>query len=159
MGILVNLVYFYHLIYFLKIFFQLEFWRSIKNYWSIIALQCCFYQSQSAIYIHISPPSWNSLPPIPYSTSLGHHRAPSWASCAIQQLPANYFTHGSVHMSMLPSQFPFLPCVYMSILYFCISIPALQIGSSVFYIYIWYIPYIIWYLFFSLIFFTLYDRL
>ena len=48
----------------------------------------------SRMYIRIQ------LPPItPYSTSLACHRAPSWALCAIQQLPlASYFTHGSVYM-------------------------------------------------------------
>ena len=106
-GILVNLVYFYHLIYFLKIFFQLEFWRSIKNYWSIIALQCCFYQNQSAIYIHISPPSWNSLPPILYSTSLGYHRASDLSS--LRHTGNSHwlsnFTCGSVYASLLLSQF------------------------------------------------------
>ena len=47
---------------------------------------------------------------------------------------AMYFTHGSVHMSVLISLFipPTSPCdVHMSLLYACISIPALQIGSSV----------------------------
>ena len=37
------------------------------------------------MYTH--SPSFLNLPPIP----LGHHRAPSWAPCAIQQLPAVYF--------------------------------------------------------------------
>ena len=41
--------------------------------------------SESAIYMHISPPSWDSLPPS-YSTSIGHQKVPSWIPCAIQQL-------------------------------------------------------------------------
>ena len=52
-------------------------------------------QSESTLCIHISFPSWTSLPPPPtYPTPLGHHRALSWAPCAIQQLPTSYFTHG-----------------------------------------------------------------
>ena len=46
------------------------------------------------------PPSWASL-----CSPSGHHRAPSWAPCALQQLPASYFTHGSLCMSVLLSQF------------------------------------------------------
>ena len=37
--------------------------------------------SESAICIHISPPSWTSLP-YPHSTHLGRHQAPSRTSCA-----------------------------------------------------------------------------
>ena len=43
-------------------------------------------QSESSICIHISPLSWASLPSTPHPTPLGHHRALSWAPCAIQQL-------------------------------------------------------------------------
>ena len=38
------------------------------------------------MYIHISPPSLPSF----HSTLLGHHRAPSWAPCVIQQLPTSH---------------------------------------------------------------------
>ena len=34
----------------------------------------------------LSPYSWASLP-LPHSIPLGHHRAPSWAPCALQRLP------------------------------------------------------------------------
>ena len=44
--------------------------------WVIVALQVMLVsaaqQSESAICIHISPPSWSSHPPTP-----GHHRVPS----------------------------------------------------------------------------------
>ena len=46
--------------------------------------------SESAVRIHMSPPSWASLPPPPHPTPLGHHRALSWAPCAIQKLPTSY---------------------------------------------------------------------
>ena len=41
-----------------------------------------------------------------HPTPLGHHRAASWAPCAVQKLPTSYtFTHSSVYMSVLLSQF------------------------------------------------------
>ena len=39
------------------------------------------------MYKHISPPFWTSLHYSPHPTPLGHHRAPSWLPCAIQNLP------------------------------------------------------------------------
>ena len=54
-------------------------------------------QRDSAICIHTSPPSWaSSLHPTP----LGHHRAPIWAPCVIQQLPTScLFTHDSAYVN------------------------------------------------------------
>ena len=50
---------------------------------------------ESAIRIHASLPSWASQPP----TSLGHLRAPSWASCVYSSFPlAIGFTHGSIQI-------------------------------------------------------------
>ena len=90
-------------------------------------------QHESAIRIHISPPSWPS-PNSSHPTALGHHGAPSWAPCTVRQLAASCLTHGSVYMSMLLSQSvppsPSHPSVHMFILYVCISIPALQLESS-----------------------------
>ena len=55
---------------------------------------------ESAKGIHISPPSWTPCPPGP------HFRAPNWASCEWQEVPTScLFTHGSVYMSILISQF------------------------------------------------------
>ena len=61
--------------------------------------------SESALYLHITPPSWTSLPCTPLVIT--EHRA---------ELPVLYssfqlvicFTHGSVYMSILISQFIFL---------------------------------------------------
>ena len=55
----------------------------------------------------ITIPSLLSLPfsPPPDPTPLGRHRAPGLTPCDIQQHPTSYFTHGSVCMSMLLSQF------------------------------------------------------
>ena len=38
------------------------------------------------------------------------------------------FTHGGVHFTIRPTA-SFLRCVHKSILYVCVSTPALQIGS------------------------------
>ena len=46
----------------------------------------------------------------------------------------SYFTHGNIYFSTTLSICPTLTfplCVHKSILYFCVSIPAQQIGSSV----------------------------
>ena len=51
-----------------------------------VVLVSAVQQSESAIFIHVSLPSEASVPPHP--TSLGHHRALSWAPCAV------YFMHG-----------------------------------------------------------------
>ena len=45
---------------------------------------------KSAICKHTSPPSQTSLPSYSHPTSQGHHRASSWAPCAIQQIPTSY---------------------------------------------------------------------
>ena len=62
-----------------------------------------FFLSQH-VYVYsllLKPPSH----PTPYHT-LGRHRAPSWAPCAVDSFPlASYFTHGSVYTSGLLSRF------------------------------------------------------
>ena len=63
-------------------------------------------QHESAISIHTSPPSGTSLPPLLPSHILGHHRALSWVPRATNCFPlAFYFTHDSICMSVLLSQF------------------------------------------------------
>ena len=88
------------------------------------------FSSESAISLHVSHPSWSPLSPLPHPTSLGHYRAPSWASCHIHQVPTRhilYFAHSGLCMSMLLNS----PHPLRSFRYVCVSIPALQIGSSV----------------------------
>ena len=72
-----------------------------------VVLVSAVQQSESAICVHISPPSRVSLLPLPpRPTPLGHHRALSCAPCAIQQLPiATDFTQSTIHMLVLLSQF------------------------------------------------------
>ena len=64
-----------------------------------------------------------------------HYRALSWAPCAIQHLPISCVFHilwcmFQCYYSFDPSH-PLLPRVCKSVLYICVSIPVLQIGSLV----------------------------
>ena len=86
-----------------SLFFQLE-----ENCFTCVGF-CCSTSWISHKYTY-TPPSWASLPPSP----LGHHRAPSWAPCTIQQLSAAIcFTRGGVYIvsATLPVHptLPFLP--------------------------------------------------
>ena len=63
-------------------------------------------QGETAIIIHISPPSLACLPSLPHPVLLGHHRAGAelavlWSSFP----PAICFIHDNVYMSMLLSPF------------------------------------------------------
>ena len=72
------------------------------------ALVSAVQWSESAMCIHISPPSWTSLSHPTPSPALGHPRAWSWAPCAIEQLLTSCFTNGSVFMSSVLI-FQFIP--------------------------------------------------
>ena len=89
-------------------------------------------QHESAIGIHMSPPSWTSLSPPNHPTPLGCHRALSWAPCVTQQISMAYLIlHLVVHMFQCCSlnlSHPLLPLLGPQV---CISTAALQIGSSV----------------------------
>ena len=72
-----------------------------------IVLVSAVQLSESATSIHTSPSSWISLP-LPHPIHLGPHRAASWGSCAIHQLPTSCFTHGSIYVyPILPVHPPF----------------------------------------------------
>ena len=104
------------------------------SFWNMTVLQCCVHFCYTAkwigyMYTYI-PPSWASLLPLEVVKEPGAE-LPVLCSCSPL---AVCVTHGSVYMSMLLSQsvspFP-SHGVYMSVLYVCVSIPALPIGSSV----------------------------
>ena len=88
--------------------------------------------------MHISPyllPLASPSHP-PYPTPLGGHKALSWSPCAVQLLPTSYlFLHLVVYIcqcySLTLSQLPLPLRVLKSILYVCVFIPALPLGSSV----------------------------
>ena len=90
------------------------------------------------LHVYIYPLPLKPLSHHPRSQTLGCHRAPSWAPCARQQLPASRLfypgwcinVYVSAAFSVHPT-FSFPCCVYNSVLYVCVSILALQIDSSV----------------------------
>ena len=69
----------------------------------------CYIQKWiSSMYTYI--PSLLGTPnPTPYPSPLGHHRALSWAPCAVQQLPTSCFSHDGVYTSIPVSQFILSP--------------------------------------------------
>ena len=75
------------------------------------------HQHESAIGMHMSPPSWPSFPP--HSRPPDCHRAAGWAPCVIRSFPlATYFIYGNVYISIsvLLSQFvPPCPAPALSI--------------------------------------------
>ena len=84
-----------------------------------IVLVAAIQRSESAVCIHMSPPSWICLPapphctpPQPTLTPPSHHRAPSCAPFTIPQVPTICFIHDSARISTSVSQFiPFPPAV------------------------------------------------
>ena len=69
--------------------------------------------------------------PCPHPTlQVSHHRALRRSAYATQHLPTSYLFYTSFYIYVNAS-LPFPHCVPLSILYTCISISALQIGSSV----------------------------
>ena len=50
-----------------------------------VALVSTVHHRELAVSTHLSPPS----EPPSHASLLGHHRAPGWASCIVQQLPAS----------------------------------------------------------------------
>ena len=93
--------------------------------------------SMNQLHVYIYPIPLKPLSHHPRSQTLGCHRAPSWAPCARQQLPASRLfypgwcinVYVSASLLIFPT-LPFLPCFYISVLQVCVSITALQIGSS-----------------------------
>ena len=85
--------------------------------------------SHNYMYIMFLPSLSHPIPP-------GHHRAQDWTPCAKQQLLTSCasYTWQGIYVD---ATFPICPtlslpdCVLKSILYICVSIPSLQIGSSI----------------------------
>ena len=111
------------------------------------------------VYIYIS--SLLCLPSTPHPTLLGCHRAPGSVPCYSATFYDLFYTWLCIFQCYSPkmSSLSFPHCVHKSILYVCISIPALQIASSVLFFQSPYICVNIQYLFFILHFFYFYDIL
>ena len=112
------------------------------------------YQHESAIGIHMSPPSWISLPnPTPLDPSKLSQNTGFELPVLYSKRPlAVCFTYDNVYVSvtlwiLLSLSFPH--CVHKSALYVSISTAALQIDSSVPSFQIPYVCVNIWYLLFS----------
>ena len=92
---------------------------------------------ESALSVHIASPSWASLPPSPYPTSLGCHPALHWAPCVLQQLLlAVCFIYGNVYFQCyaLHLSHPLLPllCQVCSVCLCLYSCPANWITGTIF---------------------------
>ena len=130
----------------LQLWYQGYSWNSVNIYINIMNIiklflmgYSCFiilsvsavWQHESAIFTHISPLSWASLPPY---THVGHHRAASWVPCAIWQVPTSYlfYTWQCIYVSPNLSIHPYHTThhVHTSSLYICVSIPAQKIGYN-----------------------------
>ena len=73
------------------------------------------YNEVSQLYVCIYPLPLE-LPIHSHPTPLGHHRAWSWAPCAIRQLPTSCLTHGGVYVDsdlLIHPAFPSAPVVFM----------------------------------------------
>ena len=92
-------------------------------------------ENQLYVYIYTVPLGPLFLAPQPFHPSHSTPHRNQAELRAIQQVPGSYFTRGSLYMLMLCSQFipasPFPAFVRRAALYLSMSIPALQIGSSV----------------------------
>ena len=117
------------------LFFELHilfFWIGVSLLYNVVIVSA-EQQCKSAIRIHTTLPSWASLPLRP-PTLLDHHRAVSCAPCAVKQPPASCPFYMVVYICQcyaLRSSHPLLPLLCPQVHSLCISVPALQIGSSV----------------------------
>ena len=108
---------------------QLIFSIGIQLLYSVVLISAV-QQSETAICLHISPPS-----PQPASSHLSQlSQSTAWSFLCYSGFPlATCFTLGSVYVNPnlpISSTFLFPHCVHMFV-HNCVSIPALQWGSSV----------------------------
>ena len=117
-----------------------------KFLWNIVTLPCyvsfCGTESELSIHVHISPLFFR----FPFQS--GHHRAMSRVPCASMFSSVTYFIHSSVY-NVTPSPNPSHPHPTF-VLNVCVSISALQIGSSITFFYFPHICLDIWCLFFTM---------
>ena len=105
-------------------FFKLEY--------SCFTMLCQFllYGKVNQLYVYICPLFFG------FPSHLGHHRALSRVPCAIQQVLISYLFYTQQGIYVNPN-LPIYPTplsrlgIHTFVLYFCVSISALQTGSSV----------------------------
>ena len=89
---------------------------------------------EAGISTHMSSPSQTSHSPPTPSHPSRLSQSTVLSPLSNQQLPTICFTYGNVFVSVLlsiPPALSFPHCVHLCVLYVCVSIFALQIGSSV----------------------------
>ena len=100
-------------------FYHLYFFFSLNPIASNVVEVSAIQQCELAVCIHISSPSWASLPPNPHPIRLDPHRASSWAPWATQQHPTSYlfYTWQCIYVNAIPpihSIFSFPPFPHLS---------------------------------------------
>ena len=101
--------------------------------WNIVAWQCwvsscCTWISYMYTYI----PSLGSLP-LPSPTPLCHRRTPSWAPCALQQLPTSYLFDTWECKYVSPTQSRYLFSQYSGLCRVIELLTSIPIDSKYFY--------------------------
>ena len=93
-------------------------------FWNIVVASA-IHLYESAIGIHVTPPSWGSshLPPHPIHSRLSQSTSFGFPASYIKHPPATYFTYGNVYVSMLFSESspPSPLSVHKFVLYICDS--------------------------------------
>ena len=154
---------------------KLEWWLLLSIYcffffnWHIIyniVMTSAIYQQESAIGIHVSPPSWTPFPPPspPHLSRLSQITSFGFPPSHIELPLAIYFTYGNIYVSMLFSQIippsPSLP-LYPKVCSLCICLlccPAHRLVSIIFLDPIYMHLYMI-FVFLFLTYFSMYNRL
>ena len=110
-----------------------------------VVLISAIQQCESAISIHMAPPSWTSLPRPPHPFPLGCLGAWGWASLSYSNSPsAVYFTFGNIHISVFNLSHPLLPplCPQFCSLCLCLySCPANWFISAIFLFHVYALTY------------------
>ena len=118
---------------------SLELKKKLLEYSCFTMLWCSVIQQSESLHIYI----YRLL--FEFPSHFGHHRALSWVPCDVDFYFVSIFLHSSVYNTPFTIH-PTLWCPYVSV-YVCVSISALQIGSSEPFFWIPHIYVNIWYFF------------
>ena len=113
--------------------YSLKNWGEGDNCFTVLYWFLPYIMNQPQVYIRLL--SLESLYFLPHPIPPGSYRALGWAPCVTQQIPTSYLFYIWWYVcfhATLNSSYPTLfYCVYKSVPYVCVSVAALQIGSSV----------------------------